>query len=115
MLLVAITLSSTPDCISPWPHWVTAPQLFKCHGKCVGSTKWSWQEHWPLPVLGFQQGFYFVPLPSAPPYWFLTPTGDTSTGLLTPDVFSSVRHTLRILTGQNQVSTDEWGAHKLIF
>lgn len=50
--------------------------------------------------------FCFVPLPSPPQYWFLTPTGVTSNGLLTPDVLFSVRYTLRILTGKSQVSTD---------
>lgn len=115
MLLVAIIFSSIPGCISPWPHWVTAPSPLNASGNAL------FQQNGPDRSIGlslfldFKQGFYFVPFPSPPPYWFLTPTGVTSTGLLTLNVLSSVRYTLRILPGQNQVSTDEWGAHKLIF
>lgn len=56
-----------------------------------------------------------MPLPSPPQNWFLTPTGVTSSGLLTPDVLSSVRNTLRILMGKRQVSTDRVGANELAF
>lgn len=54
MLLVVITLSSTPGCISPWPHWVRAPSPLDASGNVLVQQN---GEHWFLPILGFQARF----------------------------------------------------------